>query len=495
MITPNISKLELEFVHEGKNWAVPLYDEFFAASADVKKISVAGRKYIYEEDAKAPECVRNVLQSLSEAHPFSKKKEFVSYISQETKISQMSLTKSVYTNTIGENKLLKKTQADTDQLAQAKNSLCQALIQQCAPHDKKMILTVINAAEPLLNQPKVIFEIADQIEKKGSPELAHAVREAVRPFDLRSTLERVPELIADHYLDPGQGKMIAERLQGTFNSGKYEKFYDRMEFINELTRGLQEISQDKHVFMVDRQEKIDSEPEKGTVTVKFNKDFSYLNYLEFTKFENPNETEALKEIKHALDQIRESKPKEIIIDLRRNSGGSPYMMAYIASHFINPSLDLAQLVYRDEITEEELQTFPVAPVKTLSEEELPLNERMLEQPIFILTSNYSLSAAEALAYHLREHRQATLIGEITGGGAHTNKLFEVNDDFYVAVSFGDYVLNNGEKNWEEKGLLPDILVNGEEALHVAEEFSCLYSITRFRYRRNCASTIHLTSFT
>ncbi len=469
MATSGISKLSLQFIHESKTHTVSLYDAAFASSSDVKKINVAGREYIYEDDAEAPECVKEVLKSLSEARPFAKKREFVSFVSHKTNIEQMSLTKTVYS--VGANKLLKRTNADTNQLESAKNSLRQALIQRCTANDKSTILATINDADPFLNQPKIIFEIADQIEKQGNPELGSAIREAKRPFDLQSTMKRVPELIADHYLDKDKGKQIAEKLKAIFHSGKYDKFYDRMEFVNELTIDLREISQDGHVFIVDRQENIDFKPETNEMKVELKDDYTY---FELTKFENidgieGNKCPKLQEVKQALDQIRKSNPKAIIIDLRRNSGGSLYMMAYIASHFIKPSIGLGQNTYRDVITQEELQTFPVAPVKTLSEEELPLQERMLEQPIFILTSNGSFSAAEALTYHLREHRKATVIGETTGGGAHVNKLFEVNDDFFIAVSFGDYVLKSGEKNWDGDGLAPDIQTNAKDALLEAEK--------------------------
>ncbi len=469
MTPSDVSKLSLQFTHESKAYTVYLYDAASASSSDIKKINIAGREYIYEDDAEAPECVKEVLKSLSEARPFAKKCAFVSFVSHETHIEHMSLTKTVYS--LGANKLLKRTYADTNPLESAKNSLCQALIQRCTSDDKTLILATINEAEPFLNQPKILFEIADKIEKQGNSELGSSLREATRPFDLPSTMKRVPELIADHYLDKDKGKLIADELNALFHSGKYEKFYDRMDFVIELTIDLREISQDGHVYIVDRHENKDFKPETNEVKVELNNDYAY---FEFTKFENIEGTEGnkcpkLEEVKHALDQIRKSNPKAIIIDLRRNSGGSQYMMAYIASHFIKPSIDLGQSMYRDAISQEELQFFPVAPVQTLSEEELPLQERMLEQPIFILTSSDSFSAAEALTYHLREHRKATVIGETTGGGAHVNKLFEVNNDFFVAVSFGDYVLKNGEKNWDGEGLAPDIQTNAKDALLVAKK--------------------------
>ncbi len=252
-------------------------------------------------------------------------------------------------------------------------------------------------------------------------------------------------------MDIGKGLIIARELEGHFSSRKFEKCFDRAEFVNDVTALLGEISKDRHIFLVDRQENIQTAEEKNELKIEVHPHFGYFAFTQFGK--------SLQGFKPALEQIRTANPKAIILDLRENGGGALHTMAYIASHFIPPNITLGQNTYRDPITEDELQTFPTAPVKTLSEEELPSSERMLDQPIFILTSNDTFSAAEALTYHLREHRKAIVIGETTGGGAHVNKLFEVNTDFYLALSFGDYVLKKGEKNWDGVGLVPDLHAN------------------------------------
>ena len=475
----NISKLNIQFLHENKTYSVPLFDEKFAGP-DVKKITVGGRKYFYEENAQDPECVKCVntlLKSLSEDKTFKSEKKLVSYISRGTEISQMSITNDIYE--IGRDRLIGRTNVDSDSLEQAKNTLYNELMES-NPEDKEAILTIINKATPPLNEPKTVFEIADQIEKDGSSELAHSIREAVRPFDLQPIIQNVPEMLEQHYIDPDKGKIIGEKFKALFDTGKYEKFYDRMEFFDQMCIDLKDIGNDRHLELVDRKveedDPLDQLPNVDEVRVPKAKSHveNDIGYLELTKFENLNDKingqpVALLEVKQALDQIREANPKAIILDLRENGGGSMYMMAYIASHFIKPDQELGHNVYRDKITPEELQYFPTDPVKTASENELPLENRMLKQPLFILTSKESLSAAESLTYHLKEHRQATILGETTGGGAHVSKLFEVSPDFYLGVSFGDYVLKSGDPNWEAKGLTPDIQVNPEDAKDKAME--------------------------
>ncbi len=468
IMNDNISKLNIRFLHENQTYDIPLFDAKFAESPDIKKITVSGRQYFYEENAKAPESVNNLLKSLSEDTTFKTEKKLVSYISKETKIAQMSITNDIYE--LGKDRLISRNNTDSKALKLAKETLYNELI-NTKPGDKKTILTIINKTKPPLNQLKALFEIADDIKRNGNPKLAHSIRKVVRPFDLQPIIQQVPEIFKEHYIDPEKGKIIAEKLKLLFATEKYEKFYDPMEFIDQLTLDLRDIANDQHLAIESRKRPEDKKVQGAVAKSSVKND---IGYFEITKFKNPNDKTndqpiALLEVKQALDQLREANPKAIIIDLTKNDGGSPYMMAYIASHFIKADQELAQNVYRDEIKPEELRSFPIDPIKTLSEKELPLEKRMLKQPIFILTSHYSLSAAEALTYHLKEHRQATIIGENTGGAAHVCKLFEVSPEFNVAVSFGDYVLKSGEPNWEAKGLSPDIQANGEDAYQIAEK--------------------------
>jgi retinol-binding protein 3 len=463
----NESMLNLHFQYDNKPCTISLFDVKFAKGADVKKIEVGGHQYFYKENGATPEQINTTLKSLGDVQPFETERKLADYVSNNAKIAHLSITHDIYD--IGTWKLLGRTHVDTDALKQAKEALYHQFIETCKAGESQAILGVIERAKPPLN-PKALFEIADQIEREGNPELARNIRDVARPFDLKSVISQSPQIFKEHYVDREKGDEIAEKLEVLFESGKFEKIYDRNEFVDQLSIDLREIGNDQHLEIVDRKvlkeedykSKVKSHVENG------------VGYFELTKFDRPTDLIdgqpiARLEVEKALNQIRDSKPKAIIIDLRQNHGGSPYMMAYIASHFIQPDQELARNVYRDEIQPDEMRSFPTDPVKTLSIEELPLEKRMLNQPIFILTSRGSLSSAECLTYHLKEHRQATIIGEQTGGGAYVSKLFEAGPDFYLGVSFGDYVLNSGEPNWEVKGIAPDIQVKAEEALEVVKQ--------------------------
>ncbi len=453
----NIYKLNLQFVHDNETIDI-LLD---AAKPDsTKKITIAGKEYTIKEDAKTPEIVKNVLKILRENQIFQSENEFLREISKKTNINEMSLTKRIYSF---QDRFVDMTNIDTTQIKQSKNELVEKLL-NCNPNDTNAIKNIINVATLPINKTKALFEIADVIEMKHqNAELTQAIRKLVRPFDLEQTMNTISKLIEANYLDEAQSLEISQKFQELFHSGRYNKFYDPKEFAFELTLDLRAEGRDEHFEILYRPSP-DEIAETGKVESR-TKDG--IGYFEITKLEHTNNPDSMLKVKTALDDLCKSQPQAIIIDLRENSGGSGRMMKYIVSHFLEPDIPLASFQYRCAM--EDSEAFPTEPFVTLSKKELPLQERILNKPIYILTSPDTMSAAESLAYHLREHANAKLIGDKTRGGVHVTKLFDVNEDFYVAIPIGDYILESKKESWEGKGILPDTKVDPKDAQEVAEK--------------------------
>lgn len=147
----------------------------------------------------------------------------------------------------------------------------------------------------------------------------------------------------------------------------------------------------------------------------------------------------------------------LIIDLRRNGGGSPRLTAFVSSYVIgSDSVHLATLYWRRGRVEELWATPDVPGVRY-----------GLERPVYVLTSRETFSAAEGFAYNLQARGRVVVVGDTTGGGAHAGGLHRVADHFGVWVPAARPVNPVTGTNWERVGVRPDIAVTPDAALRMA----------------------------
>ncbi|OEZ58504.1 S41 family peptidase [Duganella sp. HH105] len=146
----------------------------------------------------------------------------------------------------------------------------------------------------------------------------------------------------------------------------------------------------------------------------------------------------------------------LILDLRRNGGGSPASVAYLMSHFF-PLGDLRHLndLY-DRSTSTTWQSWTVATVA-----------QRYDKPVYVLTSARTFSAGEECAYDFQTQKRGTLVGETTGGGANTVSPFSVGHGIVVAIPFGRAINPITKTSWEHVGVKPDIAVPAAQALQAA----------------------------
>jgi C-terminal processing protease CtpA/Prc len=148
----------------------------------------------------------------------------------------------------------------------------------------------------------------------------------------------------------------------------------------------------------------------------------------------------------------------LILDLRRNRGGSTYGMAYWCSHLFpdGESVHLTD-VYRRSTGE--TQQFWTVPYLTAA--------RYLDRPVYVLTGPVTFSGAEDLAYNLKVRGRAVLVGESTRGGAHPTGYYPLTEHISVTVPYARSINPVTGGDWEGTGITPDIAVPAEDALDVA----------------------------
>ena len=147
----------------------------------------------------------------------------------------------------------------------------------------------------------------------------------------------------------------------------------------------------------------------------------------------------------------------VILDLRFGLGGSPEMVNYIASAFFRKRTRLADIYIRHQNITYTYWTSPDTAFNSLH-----------ETPLYILTSYKTFSAAEGLSYELQKLNRATIVGEVTRGGAHTTIKKTPGFGFVTEIPCGNATIRNTKSNWEKTGVIPDILVSADNALEIAE---------------------------
>jgi C-terminal processing protease CtpA/Prc len=94
-------------------------------------------------------------------------------------------------------------------------------------------------------------------------------------------------------------------------------------------------------------------------------------------------------------------------------------------------------------------------------------KRLIGKDVYLLTSNRTFSAAEDFAYGLKNLKRVTIVGEVTGGGAHPGGPRRINDHFFIGVPAGRSISTVTHTDWEGVGVEPDVRVAADRALLTA----------------------------
>jgi len=150
----------------------------------------------------------------------------------------------------------------------------------------------------------------------------------------------------------------------------------------------------------------------------------------------------------------------IIFDLRDTGGGAPDMVTYVESYLFAKRTHLDDIYTRDDNKTTPSWTNPSVPGKKLA-----------TQPVYVLTAARTFSAAEAFAYDLQSAKRATIVGEVTGGGAHPSRPIPLDDHFTISVPFARAINPVTKTDWEGKGVEPDVKVPAGQALDTAKQLA------------------------
>jgi len=291
-------------------------------------------------------------------------------------------------------------------------------------------------------------------------------RSEPRPADypsLASTLEALASVLRDTYVYPEIGATMADHLVARLEEGHWANVLDERLLAEQITEELRDISGDKHLRVLHSLRPSSAPVSRGSNIDAMRRDnfafrraelldgnIGYLRFDLFTDHEEAREVAAA-----ALSFL--ARAEAMIIDLRHNSGGSPNMIRFITSYFFEEPTLLNVMVDRNGDVVDEFHTLASVPGSRFA----------ADLPIYVLTSEDTFSGAEEFAYNLKHLDRATIIGAVTGGGAHPTRTTRLNDRFIVGVPFLRARNPISGTNWEGTGITPHIEVAAEDALHRA----------------------------
>jgi len=292
--------------------------------------------------------------------------------------------------------------------------------------------------------------------------------------DTPATVRALGEVLKRHYIDVDVAAKADAVLQRALADGRYANASTPDALVPLLNRDLRDVTQDKHIWVevvppaaqavqpTPASSATDAKAARAEAVRRSNAGVrrveilrGNVGYLDLSNFFRPEE--ARDTIAAAMRLL--SNADALIIDMRRNGGGSPGTVVFLLGYLIDaPAAMLFEIVHRP----------PEPPDRYALDATLPA-ERDGKRPIAVLTSAQTFSGGEGLAFLLQERHRAEIVGEVTAGAANPGTTYPVNDRFRVNVPNGRIKSAVSGGNWEGAGVTPDVKVPAADALQTAHD--------------------------
>ena len=287
----------------------------------------------------------------------------------------------------------------------------------------------------------------------------------------KAVVDAVLAELNESYVFPEVAKQMETAIRSRASRGEYDAVALGPVFADLLTLHLQEISRDKHLHVDYSVEPIPqrtarAEPtadeieryKRGAARGNFGFErlerlpgnVGYMDLRGFADATLAGETAAA-----AMNFLANT--DVLIVDLRKNGGGDPAMVALLCSYlFSEEPVHLNDLYFRPSNETRQYWTLPFVP-----------GPRYAGKDVYVLTSGRTFSGAEEFAYNMKTQKRATLVGEVTGGGANPGGGHRLAAHFSMFVPTGRAINPITKTNWEGTGVEPDVKVPADIALETA----------------------------
>jgi hypothetical protein len=294
------------------------------------------------------------------------------------------------------------------------------------------------------------------------------------PAQVRTVIDSLCSLLKQGYVFPDTAVKMAQYLQTQYAKGAYANYHDPRLLALRLGDDLQTAHHDDHLRVIyqpqppdprqrdtagaaqrEREENARRLAETQTANFSFVRtevlpgNIGYIRLDGFTGYieeATPTVIAALRFIAHT---------RALIIDLRFNGGGSPWMVTRVESFFFPERTHMNDIVDRYTGTDE----MWTDPSKT--------EGLQLSIPVYILAGRGTHSAAEDFTYGMQSIHRAVIVGATTIGGAHPTRGYEIGFGFIAVIPRARSLNPYTHTDWEGTGVHPDIPVDSGKALETA----------------------------
>lgn len=287
----------------------------------------------------------------------------------------------------------------------------------------------------------------------------------------RAVVESLIVQVQARYVFPDKGATLARALRKRLQAREYDGITSGKVLAESLTAHMQAVTFDGHMRVHHRQEPFPEQLEEGMPEEEIarrREEMRMLNfgfeqvrrlpgnvgYLDLRMFSGAPEGHATAVA--AMQFLANC--DGLIIDLRRNGGGSPDMIQTLTTYLVPEGDRLHLNDFYEREGDRTVQFHTAAQVP---------GRRLAGKPLYVLTSALTGSAAEEFAYNVQTHKLGTVLGATSAGAAHPGGLFRLGEHHAAFIATGRAINPVTRTNWEGVGVKPDIEAPPHEAVQRA----------------------------
>ena len=297
--------------------------------------------------------------------------------------------------------------------------------------------------------------------------------QSLTQVDKKEILGKIIEKIENINPFPEISAKIVTGLETQVSDGYYDNVNSPIEFATQLSSSLENLSKDKHldlIYNLDLAKALleesfpssDFTEEEAKTEIWNNYGFRELKildgnigYLNLSVFFATDYAGKMADISMSYF----SNCQALIIDLRENGGGWGDMVDYLLGYLIDNKeplvLNIAESTLDSTVYSEVVSAY------------VP-GAKLVNIPIYILTSQSTASAAEAFTTHLKYfNNNTTIVGKKTCGAENPVEHIAIDERFVLQIPAWKKIYSKNPVVWEGIGVSPDIEAEPDDALLAA----------------------------